>query len=345
VAARGGEKYLVDFGRFRALAEIRFPVQEGEILRVRVEETGEKWRLALDNPPAQTPAAARELPARMVILASEGSDRLMQSLQQLASRVAALPPDISRTVTSLLEQLRPLDPGWPIVQLAARLKALVDDSGLFVEKKLAELVVRGQEAGLEKSGQSGAAVADAGEALAADRRPQLLQLLEFVRSEEKARPEAEGLKEMRRTLEDTLAAMDLQQREALGRPTADTPVLFFPVPVKEAKKTGRLKIYYPQAGKKGARRGFRLSLLLDLEHLGPVRSDLLWLEHRLGLTFFVMDEEVWRLFKEHCLEIEDVLRESFADVRVEVQVARDKINEFDSEDLVDGEWRILDVRV
>jgi hypothetical protein len=47
LSARKGGRTLVDFGNFRVFAEIKFPIDQGEVLRVTVIESGEQLTLKL----------------------------------------------------------------------------------------------------------------------------------------------------------------------------------------------------------------------------------------------------------------------------------------------------------
>jgi hypothetical protein len=47
IDVREGHRALVDFGKFRALAEVTFPVSAGDDLTVKVVDTQGQWRLAL----------------------------------------------------------------------------------------------------------------------------------------------------------------------------------------------------------------------------------------------------------------------------------------------------------
>jgi hypothetical protein len=59
-----GDRALIDFGKFRASAEIKVPVTLGDELMVRVQESGQQLKLALINA-EQAKTLTNELPPQL----------------------------------------------------------------------------------------------------------------------------------------------------------------------------------------------------------------------------------------------------------------------------------------
>ena len=49
-----GDRALIDFGNFRATADIKIPVALGEELLVKVQESGKQLKLSILNPESRT---------------------------------------------------------------------------------------------------------------------------------------------------------------------------------------------------------------------------------------------------------------------------------------------------
>ena len=137
---------LVDLGRFRALADITFPVAAGDEIRVRVQETQGQLRLQV-VPVAGDPALSAGRAAGPVqAVAVESLKQLQVRIDQLAGALQRLPDsqplpsEFRQVVDALRLFLEPFEPGSSPDALARKLKEFCEDSGLFLEHRLAAAV-------------------------------------------------------------------------------------------------------------------------------------------------------------------------------------------------------------
>jgi hypothetical protein len=164
---------LIDFGRFRAKAQVSMPFQEGENLRVVVLETGEKIKFQIQAPEkgvtADTLAKSGFLEKVQWLDLSRFPDFLNRLTEQLAARETSLqlpalqtpptlvgpsdrfvplpgtgmPPQLLQTILQTLSSMnhafRGLDLEQDPATLAPRIKNLVQNSGLFWDNKVLAL--------------------------------------------------------------------------------------------------------------------------------------------------------------------------------------------------------------
>ncbi len=80
-----GDRALIDFGKFRAIADIKIPVTLGEELRVRVLESGKQLKMSVIRPEPKNPLATEMLPDRfeapVADTPTKGSNRLETNSQ------------------------------------------------------------------------------------------------------------------------------------------------------------------------------------------------------------------------------------------------------------------------
>ena len=80
-----GDRALVDFGKFRAIADIRIPVTLGEEFRVRVLESGKQLKMSVISPEPKNPLATEIPPGRfeapVADTSRKGSNRLETNSQ------------------------------------------------------------------------------------------------------------------------------------------------------------------------------------------------------------------------------------------------------------------------
>ena len=86
--------------------------------------------------------------------------------------------------------------------------------------------------------------------------------------------------------------IDSQQKLALKKQVLPDPfqVMTFLLPLEEKDQNARIKFYYPKKHKDAAKNEFKVSLLLNMDRLGEIRTDLAQRGKELGITFFGKDE-------------------------------------------------------
>jgi len=122
-------------------------------------------------------------------------------------------------------------------------------------------------------------------------------------------------------------------------------VFTYVLPLKDGDQTARLKLYYRKKQKKGFNNGFRISVLLSMNRLGDLRTDFFLLDKDLAITFFVKADSVKVKLRDNLLELEELLRGFFSQVRLKVIVSEKKVSAFDHEDLQLSGDRKVDLRI
>ncbi|MBC2744482.1 MAG: hypothetical protein HGJ93_15970, partial [Desulfosarcina sp.] len=98
-------------------------------------------------------------------------------------------------------------------------------------------------------------------------------------------------------------------------------------------------------GRDDAHKNPRVSLLLDMDRMGTVRTDLWMVGKDLNITFFVKEEEVKAAIETEHHRIGEMLKEIFNTVAVSVVVNEKRIAEFDGEDLTIPNLRQVDLSI
>ena len=89
----------------------------------------------------------------------------------------------------------------------------------------------------------------------------------------------------------------------------------------------------------------KAALLLMLDRLGPVRVDLGMVERSLRIGFYVRDASVQQIFEKHGQAVVDGLADAFDHIQISTQVSKEKIAQFEGEDLMGPPVGRIDVQV
>ncbi|MDL2321598.1 hypothetical protein LJC47_04570 [Desulfosarcina sp. OttesenSCG-928-B08] len=185
--------------------------------------------------------------------------------------------------------------------------------------------------------------------MADDLKPSLLILKQFVAAElEGARgPERALLETLKTVVDRSLVSIDHQQQAAVQKPmdTAGFQAFYHLLVLPDARQNARLKVYYAKKGADPENRTPRVSLLLDMDRLGKVRSDLWMVGKDLNVSFFVADENVKTAIEETMLPVKTKLTELFNTVAIHVGVSEKKIEEFDDAPFPETSSRQVDLIV
>jgi hypothetical protein len=351
IDVRQDQRALVDFGAFRALAEVAFPVSAGDELTVKVVDTRGQLRLALVAAGDGTaPAPAAGEPARP--FDAQSLSQLRQQLEQIAEAIAR--PSglaVSGALRSAIEELRlflaPLPTDGPAGETTPRVRSLCEDSGIFFEKHLETALSRSAAEG-EAAGPPPADHPQVRRILAEDLKARLSAIKQLFEHPAADLPAAgaRAAAAFVRSADEVLTEIVRQQEQiAARREEADAfQVIHFSLPLKEAGEGARLKIGYPVRRPGAGREGFRAALLLDLDRLGPTRVDLFMLERSLSLTFFVTSRAAQEAVEAHTGDLTPALEALFDHVTLSVCVSERKIADFEYEDQLPSGGRRLDVR-
>ncbi len=353
-------RVLMDLKGVRVVAQVGFAVEEGQILDLKVIESGSRLHLK---------AEVSDLPPRAA-LPQSGFAHLFSPEQgrrwaEIADRILQqpVPPDdpnksavaIQNAVSRLNLAIAPLVPEGQEVQaapIAVQLKGKLLNNGLFFEKKLGDFIVQSsRQPGADQ--QTVWPAQNARVLISHDVKPQLLVLktllsqpMEDVQAFFRINPEDVSF--LRRTAQRMLGHIEQEQAHVAGKAGQDEPFQWIShvLATPDQNAPIQLKAYYPRRGKKGEKQGrHRIALLLQMDRLGLVRVDLAMVEDNLHIHFFVPDDAVRMQFAPHIDEVQRALDGFFGQVNINLLVSREKIARFHDEDSREKSPGRIDLKV
>ena len=182
-----------------------------------------------------------------------------------------------------------------------------------------------------------------------DIKPNLLILKEFLDAQP---PDSRGaerhvLETLKSLVQRAVSHIVQQQLMATEKPLdpdlfqAFSHLLF----LTDSHRNTRLKVYYAKKGRDDAPKNPRVSLLLDMDRMGTVRTDLWMVGKDLNVTFFVKEADVKAAIESEHHRIREMLNDTFNTVAVSVVVNQKKIAEFEGEDLTLPKRRQVDLSI
>jgi len=352
---KGGGKAFFDFGRFRALAETGFPVRQGETIQVEVVDKGVPLRLRLchlkaDGLDAQKGSVPRgEFPSPQLLKEFQTQVKPLLSAAEDAGKGKAIRPEAVNTLRKIVSHFDPIDAGKDVRQIAHQLKRFIEDSGVFYEKKIEKAVKHllqdNRSADLRGSMDIPAAQRIANK----DLKAHLLLLRQSLATKEAFLKStgAEETKTLKKTVEKFLSEITSRQGDTRAKAMRSDPfqVCTYLIPIKELDEEARIKAYYRKKNKPDSKEGFKLSLLLTMENIGPLRTDLFLQNKCLAIDFFVSESVIEGHLQDHLEDLKDALAGFFDHVSIQVFVSEKEISQFEFEDLVPLGTGLIDLRV
>ncbi len=348
-------RVVADFGKFQAKAEVTFPVQRGEELMVKVVEAGQQLRLSVIQAALTSADAVNRFPEQFKVLSDELFQQIRSVIQQAYNQTRDpgntnnLPQSIVNALGLTHHHFAAVTLGDSISTLALELKAFIEDSGIFFEKKietiLNTLVESSQRLSLENLMHS----PEIKEVFLKDLKPNLLLLKDFFDSRVTSPPnaDAKNMAKLKTAINSLLSEIDNQQNIAVKKHFHPEPfqILTFLLPLKENDQKAKVKFYYPKKQKNETKNGFKVSILLNMDAMGEIRSDLYHLNNELNITFFVKDAETQTTIENHYSEIRTALDHVFEYLVLRTVISSKKISDFHQEDWLPSEDRRVDVRI
>ncbi|MDH3826777.1 MAG: hypothetical protein OET21_05145 [Desulfobacterales bacterium] len=355
IDVKDNHRALVDLGKFRALAEIKFPVKAGADLLVKVTGTEGQLRLQLIDSESRAAVASKNGSGQLKILSFELFDRIQSDIRQAVHQIlklpqSQLPPEhISRSLATLDAHFESIDLNRNMEKWLPLLKSRLEDAGLFFEKKLADIVRQLADRPESDLTRELTRSPEIKKILTQDLKPILFMLKEYLEIPDSISKilDPKSLASFKGTLDMLLADISNQQSRAIIRHELPDPfqVFSFVLPLKEDQKKAQLKLYCPKKKQNGSRAGFKISLLLDMDRIGEIRTDFFLMKKDLSITFFVKDEVSKKQFETHFEEISEPLNSLFDYLVLKAVASEKKIQEFHHEDLDLGGDRQIDLRV
>jgi len=347
------DRALVDLGKMRAVADVRFPVTPGEEIEVRVEDIGRQLRLRTLPPQNVPTAGTAEAPVAQTLQLSRLAEALQQDIIRVLSGLqgdqtaSARPPgailEALKTVTGLLT---PMEPLGDTLEVAARLQQRVESSGLFFEKKLEQIL----PAPIREGEPLDPAIHKRAVELAGgDLKAQLMVLRRYLALSDNLldRHLGDTAARMSRNISGWLNEINEQQQQSVRQsdPNQAYQVLLFELPIRGLRRPGSLKAYFKRRRRGGGRGGFHLSLLLSMDRLGDVRGDFVMRDKELALSLFVADEPTLELLRTHAAVVRAALQVHFRRVALSIRLSEQKVRDFERVDLPASDDRRINMRV
>jgi hypothetical protein len=355
VDVKDNQRALVDLGKFRALAEVNFPVKAGADLLVKVTGTEGQLRLQLIDSESRAVVGSKNGSGQLKILSFELFDKIQSDIRQAAHQIlklpqSQLPPEhISRALAALDAHFESIDLNRNMEKWLPLLKSRLEETGLFFEKKLGDIIRQLADLPEPDLARELIRSPEIKKILTQDLKPVLLVLKEYLEIPDSISKtlDAKSLASFKGTLDMLLADISNQQSRAISRHELPDPfqAFSFVLPLKEDQKKAQLKLYCPKKKQNDSRAGFKISLLLDMDRIGEVRTDFFLMKKDLSITFFVKDEVSKTQFENHFEEISEPLNSLFDYLVLKAVVSEKKIQEFHHEDLDLGGDRQIDLRV
>jgi hypothetical protein len=346
---------LVDFGKFRALAEVKFPVKAGADLLAKVTGTEGQLRLQLINSESRGGAGGKNDASQLKIISFDLFDRIQSDIRQAVRHISKLPDSqmppehITRALTTLDAHFESIALSQNMEKWLPVLKSRLEDNGLFFEKKFADAIRLLADRSASDLTTELVRSPEIKKILTQDLKPALFMLREYLETPDSISKflDRKSLSSFKGTLDMLLADIVNQQSRATHKHELPDPyqVFSFMLSLKENQKKAQLKLYCPKKKQNGSRAGFKISLLLDMDRIGEVRTDFFLMKKDLSITFFVKDDVSQKHFEKHFDEIRDSLDSLFDYLVLKTVVSEKKINDFHHEDLDPGGERQIDLRI
>jgi len=340
-------RILVDLGASRAWARIDLPVRTGQTLMLEVVKTGPPLQLRAD-PSTVGSKSARPLPQTdfSQVMSPQDQEQLNRISERLTGRFdmvankPAIPDDVQNALAQIRSAFESIPAERSLAQLMPWLKSVVEDRGMLFEKRLADAAV--ENAAPPKNEPSPKTEPPPARLIIArDIKSQLMLLKSYLVQSGEPHPLAEQLdaKEisfLHRSVDRMLAHVEQQQERAVVRWAngESQQVFVHTLPWQDHNQPVQLKVYHPRKERPGGSdRNSRIALLLDMDRLGAVRVDLAMAGEQLQINFFVENAIIQQQVASQVNNVRDSLSGKFKQIQVAVMVSKERIAQFEHEDL------------
>lgn len=366
---------LVDFGKFKAFAKIDIPVRPGQVISLTVmkNDSGIIFSLAQK---AQSNGSANLPPATAADIAPQGGSGTTRqaspaSLTPTAAEIAllreqiqqmrdgaiqlgkgprvTLPASVKGALINLQQALNPASSTDGMSTLVARVRDFIENSGIYFEKRLGQAITDLQARSTSMTPAEMARQPVIRDLMITDVKPNLLILKQFLDGQplDSSGVDRHMLETLKSVVQRALSNIDRQQFSAAEKPVdpdlfqAFSHLMF----LTDTHRNARLKVYYAKKGRDDGPKTPRVSLLLKMDRMGTVRSDLWMVGRELNITFFVKEAHVKSAIESEHHRIRKMLKDIFNTVAVSVVVNQKKIDGFEGEDLTSPDRRQVDLSI
>ena len=350
-----GDRAVIDFGNFRATADIKVPVVRGQELQVKILETGRQLKMGVLNPghrdliSTETGSSRTDHPIEVNL--KKAQTDLKQIITQAGGASAAKFSEnsIVNIFKSLTTYYEPIDLTKEITSIVSRLKSYLENSGTFFEKSLEHLLLNSIGSTDPLPSKHLANLPAIKHLFGRDLKANLLALNVLIEGREELQKlfPLRVLASLKNSIRILLKDIIQQQGRAIARmDTLDpSPVFEYLLPLESEGQTAKLKVYYQEKRDSASKKGFRISLLLSMDRLGDLRTDFLLLDDDLTVTFFVQKNSIKDTIQQNIPELQKLLEGSFDQILMKVVVSEKKVSDFDSDHFQPAGDRQVDLRV
>lgn len=338
---KNGGKALIDFGRFRALARTQFPVREGDVIDVKVLEKGTPIKLGLNTPAQEISEQAK----KMLNLIQFPSENILGKLQSETKKVLdhtngifkgkTVPTYVKDILARISVHFGPMNISKNSSKLGSQLKSYIENSGIFFEKKIENVIIKAFETNEKTSPKELRESPEIRDIIRKDLKANILILKDFLDKNGLMLKilGTKNLEAIKGTVERLLAEMVTQQSDTTLRHDRleSAHALTYALPI-ESNQKAKLKVYYSKKNKGKSEEGFKVSLLLAMDKIGRIRTDFFLMDKDLGITFFVNDQKIKEYVDDHSEKIVGSLRNHFKRLTLNVMVSVDEIEAFEIKD-------------
>ena len=352
---KNGGNALIDFGRFRALARTQFPVREGDVINVKVLEKGIPIKLGLNNPAQEISQPAK----KMLSLIQFPSENILEKLQSETKKVLdqtngifkgrAIPVYVRDILTRISTHFGQMNIGKNSPILGSQLKSYIENSGIFFEKKIENVIIKSFESNEKTSPKELRESPEIRNIIKNDLKPNILILKDFLDRNGLMLKilGTKNLESIRSTVERLLAEMGTQQGDTTvrhdSRESAHT--LTYALPLEKSNQRAKLKVFYSKKNKGKSEEELKVSLLLAMDKIGQIRTDFFLMDKDLNITFFVNDRKIKEYLDDHSEKIVGSLRNHFKRLTLNVNISENEIEAFEMKDPGVMSAGIVDLRV
>ena len=349
-------RVTMDFSEFTALTEVPMKVRVGQTLPLKIVATGNPIKMRIvsskapyfnmaqplgtDRPPlAFLPELTQQISFDLKILEDALSDK---------RTAVVIPKKVQFAFKALSVLFSGLDLKSDLKTLAEDIQTWIKNSGLFFEKNMAAAILD-----VQSNGQIDADKERYQEKIStlirSDVKPSSLLLLEFLKKIDPDRFQMDGDVKQRllKALKEILTNIEQQKNLAVKRFSTEDPLQVFhlTLPFLGEEEVVRLKLYYPKRQGPDFQSHPRISLLLDLERLGLVRSDFLMIQCDLSIAFYVSSMEIKAYFETKIESIRKALEDLFDTVSLVIHVSEQKIENFANFSMEQDHDHKVDLRI
>jgi hypothetical protein len=287
--------------------------------------------------------------ADMAVLREQIQHLIDRTVQPAKDATMPLPTEMKAALANLQQTLNPVSIVGDKGTLVARIRDFVENSGLYFEKRLEAAIGRLQDRPASKRSTELAAQPAIRDIMVKDLKPNLLILKQFLdmQTRESQGTDRHMLETLKSVVQRAVSNIDHQQFMATEKPLdpdlfqAFSHMMF----LTDTDRNARLKAYFAKKGRADDQKHPRVSLLLDMDRMGIVRSDLWMVGKDLNVTFFVQDAMAKAAIEAEHHRIGEMLTDIFNTVAVSVVVNEKKIAEFEGEDLSPSDQRQVDLSI